>query len=178
MSLSWLSDLTVKMVMIIIMIHLLLLSILYFGLGAVVEDGYQSQFVDHVRVDAGNFAANLSDSDELAKNLNRQAIKDTVLTGNALYVEVFDKEGNLIESIGGLDKKSEFREDFYFGQGEDDVYHIASTIYDSSGRYMGEFQIGYDEMATSEQIDLAYNRALMFSIIYVAIAFVFSIFFK
>ena len=101
MSLSWLSDLTVKMVMIIIMIHLLLLSILYFGLGAVVEDGYQSQFVDHVRVDAGNFAANLSDSDELAKNLNRQAIKDTVLTGNALYVEVFDKEGNLIESIVG-----------------------------------------------------------------------------
>lgn len=171
------SNLTVRMITIVIIMHLIFFNILYFGLGAVVEKGYKSQFVDYVRADAFNFAANMSGSSQLINNINTQAIEEAVLTGRTVYLRVINKDNQIIEEIGEQGKDNKFVEDFIFGGGVDKIYHIEATLYDINQQRLGTIQIGYDENDTQEQIDLAYQRCLQFSAIYALIAFISTIFF-
>lgn len=172
------SNLTLKMVSSVLATQLLLINILYFGLGSVVEDGYQSQFVDYVRADAFNFAANISGGTELTSHLNTEAFEEAVLTGRTLFLRVLDKKGQITRVFGEISSaEKEFFEDYKFGNGESDVYHIAAPLYDSGGNYLGELQIGYDETDTREQIELAYQRCLLFAIAYALAAFAITSYF-
>jgi len=160
------------MIAIVIIMHLMFLNILYFGLGAVVEKGYKSQFIDYVRADAFNFAANMSGSSQLVNNINTRAIEEAVLTGRTVFLRVIDKDNQIIEEIGELSKNGTFVEDFIFGNSTDNIYHIEAALYDVDLQHLGKIQIGYDETDTQEQIDLAYQRCFLFSVIYALIAFV------
>ncbi|MBL4630936.1 MAG: diguanylate cyclase, partial [Paraglaciecola sp.] len=171
------SNLTARMIAIVIIMQLLFLNILYFGLGAVVEDGYKSQFVDYVRADAFNFAANMSGSSPLVNNINIQAIEEAVLTGRTVFLRVIDKDNKVIAEIGELVKGERFVEDFTFGDSIDNIYHIEATLYDFKQQFLGRIQIGYDETDTQTQIDLAYQRCFLFSAIYALLTFIFIIYF-
>ena len=96
------SSLTSRMMTIVFIMHLVFLNILYFGLGAVVEKGYKSQFVDYVRADAFNFAANMSGSSQLINNINTRAIEEAVLTGRTVFLRVLDNHNKIIEEIGDI----------------------------------------------------------------------------
>jgi len=174
---SMFANLTARMITIVIILHLVFINILYFGLGAVVEKGYKSQFVDYVRADAFNFAANMSGSAQLANNLNIRALEEAVLTGRTVFLRVLDKNSNIVVELGDIGHSTKFVEDFVFGDRSDDIYHIEATLYDFDQQPLGRIQIGYDEIDTQLQIDLAYQRCLLFSIFYALIAFVFTIFF-
>ncbi|WP_057830831.1 putative bifunctional diguanylate cyclase/phosphodiesterase [Colwellia sp. TT2012] len=171
------SNLTARMIMIVIIMHLFFLNILYFGLGAVVEKGYKSQFVDYVRADAFNFAANMSGSSPLIYNINTQALEEAVLTGRTVFLRVIDKNNKVVEEIGAFGKGGKFIEDFIFGGSADNIYHIEAELQDFDHQYLGKIQIGYDETDTQEQIDLAYQRCFLFSVIYALIAFIFTSYF-
>ncbi|MCJ8321989.1 MAG: EAL domain-containing protein [Colwellia sp.] len=171
------SNLTARMITIVIIMHLLFLNILYFGLGAVVEKGYKSQFVDYVRADAFNFAANMSGSSKLVNNINIRALEEAVLTGRTVFLRVIDKNNNVVEEIGEIVQSRRFVEDFIFGGSADNIYHIEAALYDLNNEHLGKIQIGYDETDTQEQIDLAYQRCFLFSVIYALISFIFTIYF-
>lgn len=171
------SNLTAKMITIVIIMHLIFLNILYFGLGAVVEKGYKSQFVDYVRADAFNFAANMSGNSQLINNINTRAIEETVLTGRTVYLRVIDKDNQIIKEIGEIGNDKKFVEDFIFGGSADNIYHIEAALYDADNQHLGKIQIGYDEHDTQVQIDLAYQRCFQFSVIYALIAFLATIYF-
>jgi len=175
--LSFLSRLTTRMMIIVIVMHAVFLNVLYFGLGAVVEKGYQSQFVDYVRADAFNFAANISGHSNLVNHINVRAIEEAVLTGRTVYLKVLDTDRTTIEEIGDLTNNDRFIEDFVFGHGDDNIYHIVASIYDADGQNIGSIEVGYDETDTQLQIDLAYQRCLIFAAIYALIAFIFSSYF-
>jgi len=171
------SNLTARMVIVVIIMHVVFLNILYFGLGSVVEKGYKSQFVDYVRADAFNFAANMSGSTQLRNNINIQAIEEAVLTGRTVFLRVLDNNNKMIEEVGDLTINEKFTEDFTFGNGENNIYYIEAPLYDINHQYLGKIQIGYDETDTQEQINLAYQRCLLFSIIYALLSFIFIIYF-
>ena len=161
-----LSDLTTKMVIIVMTIHLFFINILYFGLGAVVEDGYQSQFIDYVRADAANLAANISGGKNLTSRINTQALDNAILTGQTLFLRILDDKNEVIELVGNIEGRSTFIEDYKFGDGDSNIYHIAAQLYDNNEHDIGTLQIGYDESLTQEQIDIAYRRCLFLSLLY------------
>lgn len=163
------------MMLFIVALHLFFLIFLYFGLGTVVKNGYRSQFIDYVRADAFNFAANLNGSHTLKDNINTQALEEAVLSGRTLYVNIFDTQQQLIASAG-IKAPSPFIEDFRFGEGKDDIYHIVATVYSGTGLELGVIHIGYDESGAQDHITIAYQRASILSAIYVAIALIVSIY--
>lgn len=165
------------MIAIVIIMHLIFLNILYFGLGAVVEKGYKSQFIDYVRADAFNFAANMSGNAQLVSNINTRAIEEAVLTGRTVFLRVIDKGNQIVEEIGEFNNNKKFVEDFIFGGSADNIYHIEAALYDVDHLHLGTIQIGYDETDTQEQINLAYQRCFLFSVIYALIAFISTIYF-
>ena len=172
-----LSNLTTKMVIIVMTIHLFFINILYFGLGAVVEDGYQSQFIDYVRADAANLAANISGGKNLTSRINMQALDNAILTGQTLFLRILDDKNEVIELVGNTESRSSFIEDFKFGDGDSNIYHIAAQLYDNNEHDIGTLQIGYDESLTQEQIDIAYRRCLFLSLLYALLSFTATVFF-
>ncbi|MBN4055616.1 hypothetical protein JYU12_02610, partial [bacterium AH-315-K03] len=165
------------MIVLVMAIHLCLLNIIYFGLGTVIEEGYQSQFVDYVRADAFNFAANMSGHKNLSESINTPAIEEAVLSGRTVFLRVLDKDDNIVKSFGEISKDYHFVEDYKFGHSQLDIYNIAAPLNNQDGEYFGQLQIGYDESGTREQIELAYQRCLLFSMIYTVCAFVITIYF-
>ncbi len=167
------------MILVIIM-HVVFLNILYFGLGAVVEEGYKSQFIDYVRADAYNIAASMSGSSELTNNINKRAIEEAVLTGRTVFLRVLDNNNKVIEEVGDINTpliNERFSEDFAFGHGDNNRYHIEAPLFDANNQFLGRVQIGYDETDTQEQIDLAYQRCFLFSMIYALLAFMLTSYF-
>ncbi|MBV1908841.1 MAG: EAL domain-containing protein [Kangiellaceae bacterium] len=172
------SSLTVRMVLIVTLLHLFLFGFLYFGLGRVIEEGYKSQFIDYVRADANNFAANLSGFGQQEMDVNTQAIEGAVLSGRTQYIQILTTEGKLVHSFGNINDNSLFVEDFNFGNGEDGIYHIAVTVYDENGMGIKRLRIGYDELFTKDKIDRTYYRVFLLSVIYIIVAFVATLFFS
>ena len=150
---------------------------LYFGLGALVEEGYQSQFVDYVRADAFSYVSEINDNSEITTGINTQAIEETMIAGRMLFLQVIDDQDQVIKSFGQYTSTDDFTEDFQFGWSEDDIYHIAAPLYAPNGTYLGQLQIGYDETNTREQIEEAYRRCLLFAIIYALSSFIITIYF-
>lgn len=170
------SKLTARVLAFIASLHLFFILFLYYGLGPVIKDSYQSQFVDYVRADAFNFAANISGGSPLTVNINTLALENAVLSGTMVYVHVFSNDNDPIASFGDFNNKK-FTEDFYFGRGDDEIYHIAAPVHNMLGNKIGNLQIGYDETDAQKQISLVYQRASIFSFIYLTIALIVSVFF-
>jgi len=152
---------TARLLLGVLAIHAVLLPLLFGGVLYLVERTYQDQFVDHVRSDAHLLAV-------LAGQVERRwlqgVMEELVLSGHVLFVRLVDASGRVVAAAGEQD--GPFREDFFFGQHGDGVYHIELPLLggEAGGRRL---RLGYDEAPARAQIARAWRRGLGLAAAYV-----------
>ena len=97
----------------------------------------------------------------------------------ALGAEFIDRDGRMVRAEpAGLEEEIAFREDFDFGEHDDQVYFIAaSLISDVDGQTLGFLRLGYDELSVQEQIDAAYGFGSLIAGGYILFSTLLAIFF-
>ncbi len=159
-----------RMILGMLAVHAALLPLLFGGVIYIVQRGYEAQFVDNVRSQAYVISLALG-SDPLGPQA-QALLEDLSLSGRVLYAEVVDRRtGEVVAAAPQPGMSHPFREDFFFGQGGDEIYHIALPLSAPDGRPL-ELHLGYDETPTRQQIALAYRRALYIGLAYIVLTLV------
>ncbi len=162
-------SLTGRMVLAMLAIHALLIPLLFVGVLYLVQNAYQSQFVNHVRSNSYAFANGMAYGLEKGRAHVQQLIDDAILSGRVVFAQVLNTAGSVIVKAGERPLSAPFKEDFFFGQHGDSTYYVALSLQDQDGNARGELRLGYDEQPTLDQIKVAYRRGLYVAIAYVAL---------
>lgn len=165
-------SLTGRLVAGVLVAHAILIPLLFAGVLYIVREGYQTQFIEQAR-SYSHLLAILASKDIRMEPL-QALIDETLLSGNIAFVEVIDDSGKVV-ARGGAGVIAGFREDFFFNQHGDSVYFISLPIHDAAGAN-AMLRIGYDEIPTRQQIDLAELRALYLAAGYLSLV-LFLVFF-
>lgn len=165
-------SLTGRLVAGVLVAHAILIPLLFAGVLYIVREGYKTQFIEQAR-SYSHLLAILASKDIRMEPL-QALIDETLLSGNIAFVEVIDDSGRVV-ARGGAGVIAGFREDFFFNQHGDSVYFISLPIHDAAGAN-AMLRIGYDEIPTRQQIDLAELRALYLAAGYLSLV-LFLVFF-
>jgi len=151
------SSLSARMVMAFLALHLVMAALLFRGVLYLVEENYQSLFVDQVRNDASHLAS-LGSETGIALNYLASEVEEEYQDGRIVFAQITDTRGDTLASVG--DAGGSYREDFAFGEGGDTIYHIRVPLFDPQGARRGELRLDYDEAETLAHIHQAYRSGL------------------
>jgi len=145
-------------------IHTILVPLVFVGVLLILQQDYQSQFINNARSQSYLLATLISEDPRPARI--KSIINDQLLAGQvalAEFTSVDDPAGN------------DFKEDFFFGQGGDRIYHIVIPVLNSSDQPIGKLRIGFDETPVDEHVKQTYRWGLLvgFGFIIVSLFFVF-----
>ncbi len=141
------SSLTGRFILGALAINLTLMPLFLFGINHAVERALQTSFIDRVRLDAHFFAETVAQSRDPA--LIREMLDDAMMSGRYVRAVLVETSPEQEETR----KVETFQEDFFFGQGGDQIYHIAVPLplnEDFESNFV--LQLGYDETPVNEQI--------------------------
>ena len=71
----------------------------------------------------------------------------------------------------------DFKEDFFFGQGGDRIYHIIVPVLGSNDQLIGKLRIGFDETPVDEHIKQTYCWGLLVGVGFIIVSLFFVFFF-
>lgn len=174
------SSITGRLVLGVIIVHLILTPLLFYGILLIVERSFESRFVDQVRNNTQLYAELLGRIIEEG-DLQRRAdfLYEAKINGDVVYAEFVERGGEIIRAAdSGLEEALTFREDFEFGEGGDQVYFIAAALFSEDGdESLGRLRLGYDELSVQGQIDAAYGFGSLIAGGYIAFSTLLAIFF-
>ena len=147
-----------------LIIHAILIPSLFYGIAAIVKEGYEQSFIDRVRSDARSFSILLSKESSL-DNI-RTAIDDALFEGKVLFATIVRSN----EKNDHVDDP--FIEDFFFGQNDDGVYYIEIPM--EINKEIIKLRLGYDEIAIEEQVQKTYISGLYLALGYALLSMVFG----
>ena len=150
---------------------LLLAGVLYF----IVED-YKAQFVNNVRSQSRMLASLVGG--EFDDRMEVQSIlSELLLSGEVVYVEVAMENSNDPRAIAPNDPRAakDFKEDFFFGEYDDNVYHISAPVMEKNGGSRGLLKLGFDESYTRDQIARTYRRGVYLAVAYTVLLLVLAV---
>ena len=151
-----------------VIVHLVLIPFLFSSVLFIVANGYKEQFINHVRHDAHQLAEHLGDQ-ESADHI-RIHLDEAVFSGRVAYAEVVLGDGDIIASAARKNGATNFKEDFYFGENDNNTYFIAVPFSINGAKSGATLRVGYDETATQVQISEAYQRGALLAIGYVTLS--------
>jgi len=166
-----LNSLTARMILIGLGIHTVLLPLLFYGLLYVVEQSHEEQFVNDVRK-YSRFIADLFESDDVVDNKMRAVhlLDSAVLGSGGVYAELIEGDARLRSELLPGDSAVEYKEDFTFGGHGDHVYSLSIPL-NMPGRHV-VLRIGFDELPTIVQIELARQRLIVVLFIYLIVSII------
>jgi signal transduction histidine kinase len=146
----------------LLLIHVLLMPPLYYVISNTVERTMKDVFIDNVR----NFAQIFVDRFErLEPGANEQRIVDlldsAMLSGQGSYAAIETGGRTIASSLMDMDDTGLFREDFAFGENDDDVYYLSLPV--SGLAEPAVLKLGYDESPIHE--DFAAIRSTLISVL-------------
>lgn len=153
----------------VLVIHFVTLPLLFGGVLYIVQQGYQNQFVLHVRLNSSRFASLIIEKWE-AKRI-QDLLDDAVFSGHVIFAEAVDQNGRVVATAIDRPEQRDFKEDFFYGRHGDGVYYAGLPLIDQNSVRRGELRLGYDETSTKEQIVLAYSRGAYLAAGYVFLSF-------
>jgi PAS domain S-box-containing protein len=174
------STITGRLVLGVIIVHLILIPLLFYGILLIVERSFESRFVDQVRNNTQLYAELLrrivEEDDEQRRT---DFLYEAKLSGDVVYAEFIDVDGEVIRAdMTGLEEELSFREDFEFGERDDQVYFIAAPLFsEDEGQPLGFLRLGYDELSVQAQIGAAYGFGSLIASGYIAFSTLLAIFF-
>jgi len=176
---TW-SSITGRLVLGVVIVHLALTPLLFYGILLIVERSFESRFIDQVRNNTLLYSELLIPIVEENDEQKRASfLYETKISGDVVYAEFLDWEGRTTRADStGLEKDAAFREDFQFGEHADQVYFISARLFSSDdGRPLGTLRLGYDELSVQEQINAAYGFATVIAGGYIVFSMLLAIFF-
>jgi len=174
------SSITGRLILGVIVVHVVLTPLLFYGILLIVERSFESQFIDQVRNNTLLYAELLKPSIEEEDEQKRNSfLYETIISGDVVFAEFLDTEGRTARADPNeLEDELVFREDFEFGEHADQVYFIAAQLFsDIDGRPLGFLRLGYDELSVQEQIDAAYRFGSLIAGGYILFSTLLAIFF-
>ena len=152
-----------------LLLFLVMVPLLFGGVLYLVKKNYENQFIDHVRDDAYQLAS-VSQSGGGFETLENE-LEEALIGGRIAYARIVDGEGYLLIAGRQALRAPSFKEDFFFGQAEDNLYQIVVPLFDASNKRIGELQLGYDETPTRKQTTQAYTSGLYLMLGFIAVTF-------
>lgn len=140
--------------------QLAIIPLIFTGILFFVEDSLKSQFVDNARNTANILSGNFSHlhTDQLNQSIQTQ-LQEYIFTGHISHAEIILNDGNKITTEGSEQQETRpFKEDFLFGQHEDNIYFISVPLIDHTGEQTGVIHLGFDESPINKQLETSFNR--------------------
>jgi hypothetical protein len=111
------SSITGRLILGVVIVHLVLTPLLFYGILLIVERSFESRFIDQVRNNTLLYAELLKPSiEEEDKQKQNSFLYETIISGDVVFAEFLDTEGRATRAApNGLDEELAFREDFVFG---------------------------------------------------------------
>ncbi|MFC0679550.1 putative bifunctional diguanylate cyclase/phosphodiesterase [Lysobacter korlensis] len=151
-------------------VHALIIPLFFGGLVFFVNQAFTAQFVNQIRSETRLFASLIpSDFDHGAA---REIFYASAAGSTLMSVEILSKDGDVhwtFESPMVSDAPPAFREDFLFGEHGDDVYFIATPLFDADGEPAAQLRLAFDETPTLEQIAIVNRRAALLTLGYLVL---------
>lgn len=153
-----------------VFIHLLLTPLLFAAVVLFFERGYESQFINNVRSVSQLAAAQFSEKDLSTREGTEERLDELLYSGQLEYAELVLSSGEIIHSPSFLWLDYKFKEDFYFAHHGDDLYFIATPLFQIAGNDPPVIlRMGFDESQVQEKIEMAYVRGLLVVLAYLFI---------
>ena len=152
--------LTGRLVAGMVIIHLLLLPLLVGAVFYLVKEGYETQFIEHLRSTSPLYAQMIRAEDE--EPVLVATLDEILLSGQVTFVELETLENKLIRPSLENSKEA-FSEDFFFGQNDDQTYNIEVLVQDADGDPFATLRLGYSEQMTLRHIERTYWNGIVIS---------------
>jgi diguanylate cyclase (GGDEF)-like protein/PAS domain S-box-containing protein len=160
------SSYTGRMLIGMLAIHTILVPLVFVGVLLILEQDYQSQFINNARSQSYLLATLISEDPRPAR-IN-SIINDQLLAGQVALAQF-----RSIDAPPG----EEFKEDFFFGQGNDRIYHIVIPVLDSNDQPIGKLRVGFDETPVNEHVKQTYRWGLLVGAGFIIVSLFFVFFF-
>lgn len=156
---------TGRMLIGMLAIHTILVPLVFVGILLILQQDYQSQFVNNARSQSYLLATLISE-DPRPDRIN-SIISDQLLAGQVVLAAFKSADA----------PPDDFREDFFFGQGGDRIYHIVMPVQGANDQQIGRLEIGFDETPVDEHIRQTYRWGLLVGGGFIIISLFFVFFF-
>jgi len=155
----------------VLLIHAVLLPLLFYGLLTVVRNVQEDVFIDHVRIYSRTFADLLQTNDVLASEAEYLASLDSsILGGRCVHAALRVGGRRILSSLMDAEDGDRFNEDFRFGEHEDNVYYLATSL--QLGTEPAVLELGFDEEPTLLEIESAGWTILYILVTYLLVTLV------
>lgn len=160
------SSYTGRMLAGMLAIHTVLVPLVFVGGFLILQQDYQSQFVNNARSQSYLLASLISENPKPAR-INA-IISDQLLAGQVALAEFKSMD---------TPAKDGFSEDFFFGQGGDKIYHIIVPVLGSNDQLIGKLRVGFDETPVEEHIKQIYHWGILVGLGFIVVSLLFAFFF-
>jgi diguanylate cyclase (GGDEF)-like protein/PAS domain S-box-containing protein len=160
------SSYTGRMLFGMLVIHTFLVPLVFVSVLLILQHDYQSQFINNARSQS-YLLANLISEDPNPARI-KGIINDQLLAGQVLLAE--------FKSVD-TPASNDFKEDFFFGQGGDRIYHIIVPVLGSDDQPIGKLRVGFDETPVEEHIKQTYRWGMLVGLGFIAVSLLFVFFF-
>jgi signal transduction histidine kinase len=155
-----------RLVVMLLLIHVLLMPPLFYAISGTVESTMKDIFIDKLRNVAQIFVDRF---DTLGPDASEQRIVEildsAILSGQGRYAAVDIGGRTVTSSLMTVEEAALFREDFAFGENDDDVYYLSLPV--NGLAEPAVLKLGYDEAPIQEDLE-----RLQRTLIYVLSAYV------
>jgi diguanylate cyclase (GGDEF)-like protein/PAS domain S-box-containing protein len=160
------SSYTGRMLLGMLTIHTILVPLVFVGVLRVLQNDYQSQFVNNARSQS-YLLANLISEDSKPARI-KGIINDQLLSGQVVLAEFKSIDATI---------NDDFSEDFFFGQGGDKVYHIIVPVLGLHDQPIGKLRVGFDETPVEEHVKQTYLWGTLVGFCFIVVSLLFVFFF-
>ena len=145
------------------LMHIILLPILYINISKTFSNSAEEQFIGNAREISGLLGDMISVSNMTENKSRLSSFMDyALLSGEILFIEIVDQQGNVIRSqeITSITSK-DFIEDVNIGDHGDDVYFMSTPLNISfDGFQHNTLKLGFDETIVNEKMAAVNQRSI------------------
>jgi diguanylate cyclase (GGDEF)-like protein/PAS domain S-box-containing protein len=160
------SSYTGRMLLGMLLIHTILVPLVFVGVLFILQHDYQSQFINNARSQS-YLLANLISVDPRPDRI-KSIINDQLLAGQVALAEFKNQDAP---------PSGDFKEDFFFGQGGDKIYHIIVPVIGSNDETIGQLKVGFDETPVEQHIRQTYRWGGVVGLGFIVVSLLFVFFF-
>jgi len=168
---SFIRTLTGRMVMGELLIHSILIPTLFFGINFIVKDGYQSRFIEQANSKSNLLATIISH--DISQQDIQILLNDTLNSNQIISAKLVYENGEIIHSQPNPLTATAFKEDQFFAQHEDNIFHVATPLITNQSR-SATLQTSYDESPIAAQIHNTYQVSILLAFAYIIVTLVLS----
>jgi diguanylate cyclase (GGDEF)-like protein len=146
-----------------LLMHIILLPILYMNISDTFSNSAEEQFIGNAREISGLLGDIISVSNMSDDKKRLSAFMDyALLSGEILFIEIVDQQGNVIRSQETTSVTSEdFIEDSYIGHHEDNVFFMSIPLQISfDGFQHSTLKLGFDETIVLDKMAGVNKRSI------------------